>query len=290
MSWRTVLISGRAKLDLKLNNLIVRKDEVTKIHIPEIAILIIDSTTISITTALIEKLIDSKVKIIFCGKDHSPIGEITNYYNRHNSVKIIKEQIKWTESNKGKVWAEIIKEKINNQARLLSYHDQNASKHLTLFMNQVEIGDSTNREGHAAKVYFNSLFGNDFIRNNDDPTNSMLNYGYSILLSVVNRELVCQGYLTQLGIFHDNQFNQYNLSSDLMEPFRPLVDSIVKYYEPIKFSKEEKFAILKMFDAQLKINDTNYTLLNGITVYVKSVIEAVTKGEIGLIKFAYYEL
>ncbi|MDU5272403.1 MAG: type II CRISPR-associated endonuclease Cas1 [Finegoldia magna] len=290
MGWRTVLISGRAKLDLKLNNLVIRKEEIVKIHIPEIAVLIIDSTMVSFTTALIEKLISEKVKIIFCGKDHNTIGEIVNYYNKHNSPLMIRKQISWQNNSKQKTWREITKEKINRQALLLKFIGNENANLLLEYKSQVQDGDVSNREGHAAKVYFNSLFGKDFSRSQDNPTNAMLNFGYSILLSIFTREITSSGYLTQLGIFHENQFNYYNLSSDLMEPLRPMIDNIVYFYEPEKFEKEEKIAILKIMDEEVLVGKTRYTLLNAVNEYCKSVFLALEKGEEQLIKFIDYEL
>lgn len=290
MGWRTVLISGRAKLDLKLNNMVVRKEETVKIHIPEIAIIIIDSTTVSITTALIERLVEEKIKIIFSGRQHHPIAEVVNYYNKHNSVAIIKKQLAWTEVNKKKIWTEIIKEKIKNQALLTGkYNEENADLMLQYIL-EMKDGDISNREGHAAKLHFNSLFGRNFTRDYDIPTNAMLNYGYSILLSTFNREISSAGYLTQLGIFHDNQFNYFNLASDLMEPLRPLIDRLVLDYQPQKFGKEEKIAVLQIFEESLYIGKVKYTLLNAIGEYTKSVFQAIEEGNVNLIKFIEYEL
>ena len=69
------------------------------------------------------------------------------------------------------------------------------------YINEIEFGDVTNREGHAAKVYFNALFGMDFTRSAENVTNAALNYGYSLLLSTFNRCVVANGYITQLGAF-----------------------------------------------------------------------------------------
>ncbi len=107
-------------------------------------------------------------------------------------------------------------------------------------MKEIELGDKTNREGHAAKVYFNALFGMDFSRSKECAINAALNYGYGILLSCFNREVIANGYITQLGLFHNNMFNQFNLASDLMEPFRILVDRIVVKNKPEKFESERK--------------------------------------------------
>ena len=103
----------------------------------------------------------------------------------------------------------------------------------------------TNREGHAVKVYFNALFGNGFSRTLDCFENAALNYGYSILLSCFTREIVCNGYLTLIGLFHDSQDNPFNLASDLMEPFRPIVDRIVLKMELNKPRNKGKYLLSK---------------------------------------------
>lgn len=290
MSWRTVLISGRAKLDLKLNNMIIRKEEVNSIHIPEITILIIDSTTVSITTALIEKLVENKTKIIFTGKDHNPIGEVVNYYNKHNNVLMIKKQIKWSDKIKSLVWQRIIKQKIYFQSELVKYIDESRYNLLRKYISEVTPGDITNREGHAAKVYFNAIFGNDFSRDKESSINSMLDYGYSIILSIFNREIVSLGYLTQLGIFHDNQFNYFNLASDLMEPYRILVDEKVLDEMPKEFGKSQKYKLLEIFNKEVIIDNKKCTLLNSVSLYCRSIFLALDNNDIELMKDIRYEL
>lgn len=290
MSWRTVLISGRAKLDLKLNHMVVRKADTYKIHIDEIAIVIIDSTSVSITTSLIDRLVEKKVKLIFCGKDHNPIGEVVNYHNKHNSVKMIQKQMNWETNSKGKVWRKIIEEKINNQSRVLKDINYFSYELLQEYLDEIKDFDSTNREGHAAKVYFYKLFGCDFSRRAENPINSMLNYGYSIILSLFTREITSLGYLTQVGIFHENQFNYYNLASDFMEPLRPLIDMIVLNYMPEKFEREEKEELLKIFEISVVVEGINHTLLNAINVYTRSLFNALEFGDENLIKFIDYDL
>ena len=137
-----------------------------------------------------------------------------------------------------------MKYKIHNQAMLLKKLEIKEYTKLLEYEKQVEIADKTNREGHAAKVYFNLLFGNDFIRDNEDNTNAALNYGYAILLSMLNRDIVSKGYITPLGINHRSEFNQFNLSCDLMEIFRPLVDEAVYNNRELAFDKEFKYKLV----------------------------------------------
>ena len=291
MGWRTVIVSGRAKLDLKLNYLVVRKKDVRKIFLDEIKSLIIESTQVSLTAALISELSERKIKVIFCDNKHNPCCEIVNYYNKHNTSLMVKNQISWSDESKRIIWTKLVKMKIYQQYKVLNNNGINKADLLLKYIDEIRLGDATNREGHAAKVYFNSLFGTDFSRNADNPINNMLNYGYSIILSYFNRDVVANGYITQIGIFHDNQFNQFNLSCDLMEPFRPLIDRIVINYYPEKFGKEEKREVLNSLDGNIiNIEGRNFTLYNGISYFSKSVFEALEKSDENIIKEIEYEL
>ena len=153
------------------------------------------------------------------------------------------------------------------------------------YVGQVELYDATNREGHAAKVYFNALFGMDFTRTEENVINAALNYGYSILLSAFNREITACGYLTQLGLCHCNLFNPYNLSCDLMEPFRVLVDRTVYAGKYEVFSNTEKHALLNLLNEPVRVAESRQTVLNGIRLYTRSVFDALNEGDASRVKF-----
>lgn len=157
---------------------------------------------------------------------------------------------------------------------------------LSEYISELEYGDESNREGHAAKVYFNALFGKSFSRGQDNPINAALNYGYSLLLSAFNREVTLNGYLTQIGLFHDNMFNPYNLSCDLMEPFRTAVDREVVNMNVTEFTKDEKYALLSLLNSTVQINGSSQTLLNAVKIYTKSIFNAVCDSDVSLISFA----
>lgn len=158
------------------------------------------------------------------------------------------------------------------------------------YINEIQFDDATNREGHAAKVYFNALFGMDFTRTAENSLNAALNYGYALLLSTFNRCIVANGYLTQLGLFHDNMFNPFNLASDLMEPFRPIVDYRVKQLNPVQFEHEEKVEILKILQEEVVMNGRNEYVDNAIKIYCKSVFDAINDEDVSQIRFYQYEL
>lgn len=291
MSWRVIVVTGVAKLDLKLGFLVVRKESTTKIHISEIHTLMIDSTAVSLTTALLNELIQRKVNVIFCDEAHNPVSTLLPTRGSHDSSMKIKLQMEWPMLIKQQVWTEIVAEKIRKQREfLLDAHQHQEADLLAQYLQQMQFGDETNREGHAAKVYFNALFGMEFTRSEESVTNAALNYGYSLLLSVFNREVVANGYLTQVGLFHENRFNPFNLSCDLMEPFRPLVDRLVYSYGFMSFEHQEKMEMVSLLNEEVHIAGRTQRLTNAVKIYCKSVFDALNEQDISKLQFYANEL
>lgn len=290
MSWRTVVISSNAKLDYQIGYMVVRGEKTTKIHLNEIGMLIVESTAVSMTSYLLSELMKNKIKVVFCDEKRNPCSELVSYYGSHDTSSKIRKQIEWTKDDKDHIWTEIVSEKIKQQALMLQRYQKEEANMLFEYMEEVEFGDITNREGHAAKVYFNTLFGKKFTRTDENPINVALNYGYGIILSIFNREIVSSGYLTQIGLFHDNMFNQFNLSSDLMEPFRPLVDQLVVELKPEKFETEEKRKMLELLNKEVEICGKMEVVTNAIKIYCRSVFDALNDRDISLIRFYYNEL
>lgn len=290
MSWRTVVVSSSAKLDYQLGYLVVRREDTVKIHLSEISMLVLESTAVSLTVALLSELTKRKVKVIFCDEKRNPSSELIPYYGSHDTSAKIRDQITWDEEKKAAIWTEIVTEKIRKQAEFLRRLEKKEAVLLEEYIQEIEFGDATNREGHAAKVYFNAIFGMDFTRTAENSINAALNYGYEIILSSFNREIVSNGYLTQLGLFHDNMFNQFNLGCDFMEPFRPLVDRKVLQMNPQQFEHEEKVAILELLQEEVYIAGRKEYISNAIKIYCKSVFDAICSNDISLIKFYKDEL
>ncbi len=289
MSFRTVVIARQSKISYKNRFLVVKQENDEKyIHLSEIDTIIVDSISVSISAYLLKELADNKINIIFCDEKHNPFGEVVPYYSKHNTSKMIKEQIKWKVSDKDKIWSEIVRNKIMNQALLLKKTKSSKYKLILSYIDEVVDGDKTNREGHAAKVYFNALFGNDFVRNSDDSINAALNYGYAILLSTINKEIINNGYLTQLGIHHKNEFNEFNLTCDLMEPFRIVIDNFVYYNQDRKLDTEYKLDIVNILNGTFKYQGKNYTLKDIIKMFVKNTLESINNSE-NYKEFVYYE-
>ncbi len=290
MSWRIIVISKRAKLDLQLGTLVVRSDEITKIVLSEISMIIIESTAVSLTTSLIAELSKRKIKVVFCDEKRNPSCELISYYGSHDTSNKVRKQIAWKENTKEAIWTEIVTEKIRKQKELLNLIGRQESEQLTAYINEIQLGDKTNREGHAAKVYFNAIFGMDFTRTEDNYINAALNYGYSIILSAFTREITANGYITQLGIFHDNMFNQFNLASDLMEPFRALVDREVLNMKLGKFEHDEKMQLVNVLNQEVQIDGKIQYVNNAVKIYCKSIFDALNEDDCSLIRFYKIEL
>ena len=290
MSWRTIVITRSAKLDYQLGFMVVRNEDVVKIHMSEISILLIETTSVSLTAALLNELTKRKIKVIFCDEKRNPSSELIPYCGAHDTSMKVRRQIEWSTEVKRMVWTEIVTEKIRKQAEHLLYWNLPEAALLCAYIDEIQLFDESNREGHAAKVYFNALFGKEFTRTQENSINAALNYGYGILLSACNREIVANGYITQLGMFHDNMFNPFNLGSDMMEPLRPLVDHAVKCMMPEKFEHDEKVKILEILQKEVVIAGRKENVNNAIKLYCRSVFDALNEKDSSLIKFYRNEL
>lgn len=275
MSFRTIAITKRSKLNLSMGFLEIRDDDTIKVYLDDIDILIIENQMVSLTAALISELMRRKIKVIFCDDKRNPQGELSPYYGSGDCSRKLKRQLAWTPEIKELVWTAIVREKIRNQYFFLEELGNEREKRLLGgYIEELTIGDKTNREGMAAKVYFDALFGMNFKREEETPVNAALNYGYSLLLSLVNKEVTYNGYITQLGLFHDNIYNPFNLSSDLMEPFRIIVDRIVYREKPENFETQEKHKLLHLLEEEVVIGGNRQVLTNAVRIYVRSVFDA----------------
>ena len=273
MGWRTVVVSKNCKLSYKNDYLIIRSEDLKMIHLSEINMIIIENGMASITSYLINELANKKIKLIICDEKRNPSCEMMPYYGSFNTSKKILNQIGWEKNKKEEAWKQVVIYKIHNQAMLLKKLEISGYEKLIAYENQVELADKTNREGHAAKVYFNLLYGMDFIRGRADNTNIALDYGYSILLSMLNREVVSKGYITPLGFNHKSEFNQFNLSCDLMEIFRPLIDEIVYKNRKYIFDKSFKYKLIDVYNKKIYIQNREQYLSNAVPIFITSVFD-----------------
>ena len=274
MGWRSVIITQHAKLTYSMQMMIVQtRDGINQIPIEDINLLLVSTTQAVITSALISKLAQNQTKVIFVNEKDNPVVETAAYYPGARNMAKLKKQFNWDEHLKEVLWTRIVSQKIKNQiAVLANYHldkDEVQSE-----LDQLEINDESNREAIAARKYFMLLFDKDFVRRDTSAINAALDYGYAILLSSFNREIAMNGYLTYFGIHHCSQENQFNLASDLMEPFRPFVDYWVKAHEKIKeLTPDIKYGLVELLSLEIKFNGKKTLLTNAITVYVRECLK-----------------
>lgn len=269
MGWRSVIVTQHAKLSYTSHLMVVQtNDGINQIPIDDIELLLVSTTQAVITTALLSELAKREVKVIFVDNKQQPVCESVSYYPNNRSAELIEKEFNWTQSCKEILWTKIVAAKIINQLQVLNVYGHNISS-LTDELNQLEINDATNREAVVARKYFPLLFKNNkFSRRSMSAVNDALNYGYSILLSMVNRSIVAKGYLTCLGIHHRSNANQFNLGSDLMEPFRPVIDYWVANQNFVELTPDVKYGLVDSMNLEIIFNGQKMLLRNAINLYV----------------------
>ena len=274
MGWRSVIITQHAKLTYSMQMMIVQtRDGINQIPIEDINLLLVSTIQAVITSALISKLAQNQTKVIFVDEKDNPVVETAVYYPGARNMAKLKKQFNWDEHLKEVLWTRIVSQKIKNQIAVLANYHLNKDE-VQSELDQLEINDESNREAIAARKYFMLLFDKNFVRRDTSAINAALDYGYAILLSSFNREIAMNGYLTYFGIHHCSQENQFNLASDLMEPFRPFVDYWVKAHERIKeLTPDIKYGLVELLSLEIKFNGKSTLLTNAITVYVRECLK-----------------
>lgn len=300
MSWRIVYVSDVNHMSLNLNSLKIMKGDLeTKIPLSDIFALVIEDLTTTITARLLVELSDYNILVIFCNQKHLPectLQPVSGHFNQYTQMK---EQLKWDEARKSELWKIIIENKIQNQIECMKYlsiQSERVDKMIEL-KNSVTLFDRNNIEGQATKYYFNSFF-EDFTRDNEEIIeNAVLNYGYTILNSAIARTIVAKGLIPAIGIHHIGGRNHFNLASDLIEPFRPIVDLFLLKHPPQDFlTKEYRVKIINLLHARIEIDGKMQTVIRAIEIMIQSIIDYFKDGQLDRVKFpklskySFYEL
>ena len=284
MGWRTLFIEESDNLSLYLDNIkVVRGANELFFPLSDISVLLVDNTKTQLTIKLINACSSSNIPIISCGDDHHPIAILLPFFGHFESAKIQNEQLLWTKEMKDIVWQNVIKAKISKQLFVLQRNKpkSEAIEYLSAYVNGVESGDSTNREGLAAKAYFRSMFGNDFARNEDNVINASLNYGYSVMRAIIAKVVVSKGLNPLFGIFHKGTTNSFNLVDDILEIYRPIIDDFVfkNFINEKIFKREHRLKVLTLINEKIEIQHQKQTLIHSIEIIVDDLINYFRKGE-----------
>ena len=285
MGWRIVYIEESDYLSLYLDNLkIKRESNDLLMPLSDIHTLIIDNYKSILSIPLINKCSEYNVNLIICNISHLPQAIMSPISGKNQAPIVFKNQLKWDENKKMIIHKNIVINKIINQAQVLikNKKNQDVINKLLKFSNEVQNGDATNREGLSAKIYFRELFGKEFTRFADDTVNSALNYGYSIMRSQISKVLIAKGLNTSLGIFHRGSENEFNLSDDIIEVFRPIIDDYV--YKNIIgknfLEREDRLNLIKLTTNNFRYKNEKHTFLNAMSLYITMIIDYFNESEV----------
>jgi CRISPR-associated endonuclease cas1, NMENI subtype len=281
---RSLVFSSPANLSLKDRQIVISlkespEDKIT-VPIEDIGVVVIDNPAVSITIPLLNNLADNNVIVVLCNSKGIPSSTLLSFGTNHYQGEILQSQIDITEPLKKGLWKQIVESKIKNQAALLNKLGKNGDKLKPYYCN-VKSGDTDNREGIAARIYFQELFGKDFVRErNQEGINVLLNYGYTILRAATARAVVGSGLFQGIGLHHHNRSNSFPLADDLIEPYRPFVDEAVYQLlsnNCIELSKNVKAKLISVLYADVFFKRTSRPLELGLTFTTSSLTRCLKK-------------
>ena len=273
MSFRTVYITNPCTIKVKNGQLVIRTDADYEIPAEDIEAMIIENRQIRITASVVDKLLENDALIYWCDEKHLPSGITIPFAGHYKKAEAMNNQLNLSRKAAGRIWQKIIRQKIINQANIIRNIDGVQFEIICNLARDVEEFDVTHREGFAARLYFQTLFGETFKRREESILNGALNYGYSIIRGAIARDVSAHGFETSFGLFHHSALNAFNLADDLIEPFRPIVDQYV--YNHINDLHEElsastKSELVSVLNTRVQISNQSYTVLDAVHLMIKS--------------------
>ncbi len=279
--WRTVFISSGQKMRLENKHLIVEGlDKSISVPIDDLYSVVLENPKMSLSAYLIDALSSNNIHVVLCNDKHMPSSIILPLNNHYRILNVLRKQMALNKDFKDNLWKKVIRSKINNQAlvlRLLTV-DEKVVNHLDKYAEEIQDGDISNREGLAAKMFFRSIYGANFIRFADGTINDALNYGYAIIRSAITRTLVSYGFNCVLGIHHVGETNPFNLTDDLMEPFRPLIDYwVVLHNDELveSLSRNNRAELVGIVNKNIMIDNKRSRIRYAIDRYIRSFVTAI---------------
>lgn len=272
MGWKTLIIGAESTISLSSNRLKISiGQDAHFIPIGDIDTIVLSNRRLAITMALLSRLIEENITIIVCNEINDPVGTFMHFNGHHQTFHQIQNQTNWKLIRKKQLWKTIIQQKIQSEIDCLKLLGiEKNIPILTSYKQSVQSDDKSNREGSSARIYFTSLFGSEFTRDTACLQNAALNYGYKILASYISNLICSRGYLPQVGIHHIGASNDYNLTYDLIEPFRAIIDLWVYCTIDNQFTGQEKQGLIELLDAHIYLQDKKYRLRDAIIKIIDS--------------------
>lgn len=299
---KTLCFSNRTRLSLRLGQLVIQlagsDGEVTTVTRPieDIGVIILESHDITLTSALMAYLAKSNVAVMICDEKHIPSGMMLPLTYNSTATEKASAQIASSQPLKKQLWQQTVAAKISNQGALLSRKCSGETGCMAVWAKSVRSGDKENLEARAAVFYWKNLFPEHYGFGRGDeshPINPLLNYGYAILRAIVARAIVATGLIPSIGLFHSNKYNPYCLADDIMEPYRPYVDSLVceiidRHGIDCELTREIKAELLQVPVMDVRIGNFRRPLMVAVTTTVASLAKCYS-GDIRKILYPTFE-
>ncbi len=280
MAYINIFVSKDAYVYTKNSQLFFENEE-KKVDYPleDINCVMIENLNTTISTYSLSKFAEFGILVFICNQNHLPCGVVLPFMEHYQTLSQFEFQNNLSKPLKKQIWQTIIKNKIKNQNDVLNMCG--GCDELKQLQDSVVSGDATNNEAKASLIYFKKLFGNGFVRRDDNVINAFLNYGYSIIRGLIARSVVVHGLTPFLGIFHSNSYNQFNLADDLIEVFRPLVDLFVKIKldSELELTTEIKAKLFGVLNIDVIVDNQKQTVNNAVDMLVESFVKSLKENK-----------
>ena len=277
------MISRPAKLRRERYSLAIIQEDTAHVPFEDIAIIVLDHHEITLTHPVLSACAEFGIGLFSTGDDHQPNGVFTPFLQHTRTTRMMRLQLGLGRPLVKRAWARIVRQKISNQAICLKLANCADADRLHSLVNQVRSGDPDRREGQAAMLYFNRLFGRDFHRGQNTWTNGALNYGYAVVRGAITRCLVKHGLHPSLGLFHASEQNAFNLADDIIEPFRPVVDLFVvgqrRDTTTTELCSTDKVALVKLLNVDVDTPRGAMSVMSAINLMVESAVRMMERAD-----------
>ena len=283
MGYRTVEVNRPAELHIRKGQLEITQEEGSAlIALEDLAGLVLAGPDIRISSLALSALAEWEIAVVICGTKQMPTAHLIPDTANARQALLARQQVYMTDELKDAIWQRLITRKIENQARALAILGKERVAEVAAFAAAVEPGDPQNAEGSAAQLYFPALHEG-LNRRTDDPFNSVLNYGYAIIRAALAKSICATGFIACFGVHHANQYNNFNLADDLIEPFRPIVDVMAPaVVQPsLHLSKEQRHRLVGVLHHQCLLEGSKTTVLKAVERVVDSFRRVVESGDAG---------
>ncbi|MGC8862752.1 MAG: type II CRISPR-associated endonuclease Cas1 [Armatimonadota bacterium] len=286
MAWRTVVVANPARLKIDNDRLVIVQDASTPLPLEDIAVLILESPQVTLSSAALARLADHGAMLIACGPNHLPIFAGLPFAGHSRLAGTHRMQLETSLPFRKRCWQRIVQSKIANQAECLRLAGREGADHIAAMVEEVASGDTGNVESAAAREYFRRLFRADFDRRSEDGINAALNYGYAVIRAAVARALAAYGFLLTQGIHHSSELNAFNLADDFLEPLRPVVDLCVALFspQPEELTKDHRQQLASLLACEVRIDGERHSVLRATEIMAGSFSAACRAGEPRMIK------